>query len=203
MIRYTVLAAALVLTSMGAAGAQEAPLSERVRNTLEAEKRTLEERTEHYKKRREEIAARLTSMAERVRNTLEAEKRTLEERTEHYKKRREEIAARLTSMGAAGLAEPREGPEDEISRIMAARSRAAATRTRVVAKGHFYCGKTFITVPIDESLLVTIRKAHISGLLWDQKNDEFELVAEPKDQKPFHVYVDGRAFLRLVTECLD
>ena len=28
-------------------------------------------------------------------------------------------------------------------------------------------------------------------------------VAEPKDQKPFHVYVDGRAFLRLVTECLD
>ena len=50
---------------------------------------------------------------------------------------------------------------------------------------------------------MTIRKAHISGLLWETKYDEFELVVEPKDQTPFHVYVDGRVFLRLVTECLD
>ena len=44
-----------------------------------------------------------------------------------------------------------------------------AIRTRAVALGHFYCGETFITVPIDESFVVTLRKVHISGLLWDQK----------------------------------
>ena len=101
----------------------------------------------------------------------------------------------LASLGAAGA--------QEIPLSEQVRNRAAeGLRTRAVAKGHFYCGKTFITVPIDESLLVTIRKAHISGLLWDQKNDKFELVGE-KNQKPYHAYVDGRAFLRLVTECLD
>ena len=171
MRRYTVLAAALVLASLGAAGGQESPLSERVRNTLEAGKRTLEERTEHYKKRREKMASPMRKLAESLR---EADK-----------------------------PKARERPEDEIDRFIAAERRAEALRTRLVAKGHFYRGKTFITVPIDESLVVTIRKAHISGLLWDRKNDEFELVAEPRDQKPFHVYVDGRAFLRLVTECLD
>ena len=107
------------------------------------------------------------------------------------------------SLREADKPKARERPEDEIDRFIAPERRAEALRTRLVAKGHFYCGKTFITVPIDESLVVTIRKAHISGLLWDRKHDEFELVAEPRDQKPFHVYVDGRAFLRLVTECLD
>ena len=137
MIRYTLLAAALVFAAGGAAGAEESPLSERVRNTLEAEKRTLEERTEYYKKRREEMAATMRGLAEYL---PEADK-----------------------------PKARERPEDEIDRFIAAERRAEALRTRVVAKGHFYCGKTFITVPIDESLVVTIRKAHISGLLWDQK----------------------------------
>ena len=163
MRRYTVLAAALVLASLGAAGAQEAPLSERVRNTLE-----------EIIERREKAPP-----VKRVKNPLE------EYRSDASKRK------------------ARKRPEDEIDRFIAAERRAEALRTRLVAKGHFYCGKTFITVPIDESLVVTIRKAHISGLLWEQKNDEFELVAEPRDQKPFHVYVDGRAFLRLVTECLD
>ena len=79
MRRYTVLAAALVLASLGAAGAQESPLSERVRNTLEAGKRTLEERTEHYKKRREKMASPMRKLAESLR---EADKPKARERPE-------------------------------------------------------------------------------------------------------------------------
>ena len=163
MTRCAVLAAVLVLASLGAAGAEEKPLSERVRNTLE------------------EIIER-------------------REKAPPVKRGENPLADYLPD---ADKRKARKRPEDEISRIIDAERKAEALRTRVVAKGHFYCGETFITVPIDESFVVTLRKVHISGLLWDQKNDEFELVAEPKDQTPFHVYVDGRAFLRLVTECLD
>ena len=131
MRRHTFLwlAAGLVLASLGAAGAQESPLSERVRNTLE-----------EIIERREKAPP-----VKRVKNPLE------EYRSDASKRK------------------AREGPEDEISRIRAAKGRAEALRARVVAKAHFYCGETFITVPIDESVVVTLRKAHISGLLWDQK----------------------------------
>ena len=165
MRRHTFLwlAAALVLTSMGAAGAQEAPLFERVRNTL-AE--IIERRENH-------------PLSERVRNTL-AE--IIERRENHP---------------------PVERVGNTLKEIIEHRKEIIERRRIAVYWGGFYCGKTFITVPTDKSLVVTIRKAHISGLLWERKYDEFELVVEPKDQTPFHVYVDGRVFLRLVTECLD